>query len=191
MTLSSRVNPLDPAVEMVGDWNGNEGALRLSGDKPTIKFAGGAAAGGARWALHLGSRGPGNLEFLRETGPGAFDHVFTLSPTNRVGIGTSSPSATLEVAGDMKVTGGLTVNKIEFKTVVEQLNILRGDISHLSDNVSHLSTGPLTQQINSLQQQVSSLQAQVSSLQAKEASDVAGIANSLITLAARVTALGG
>lgn len=108
MTLSSRVNPLDPAVEIVGDWNGDEGALRLTGDKPTIKFAGGAVSGNARWALHLGSRGPGNLEFIRETGPGAFDHVFTLSPTNRVGIGTSSPSATLEVAGDFKVTGNVT-----------------------------------------------------------------------------------
>lgn len=109
MTLSSRVNPLDPAVEIVGDWNGNEGALRLVGDKPTIKFTGGAVAGNAAWALHLGSRGPGNLEFLRQTGPGTFDHVLTLSPTNRVGIGTSTPSAALEVAGDMKVTGTLSV----------------------------------------------------------------------------------
>jgi hypothetical protein len=45
--------------------------------------------------------------------------------------------------------------------------------------------------INNIHQQISSLQQQLSSLQQKENSDVQGIAQSLVTLAARVTALGG
>ena len=53
-------------------------------------------------------------------------------------------------------------------------------------------TGNLNaQQVNNLQQQVNNLQQQLSSFQHKEAADVEGIANSLVTLAARVTALGG
>ncbi len=50
-------------LEIVGDWkDGQQGALKLTGDKPSIKFAGGALSGNESWALHLGSRGPGNLE---------------------------------------------------------------------------------------------------------------------------------
>jgi hypothetical protein len=47
----------------IGDWkDGQQGALKLTGDKPSIKFAGGALSGNESWALHLGSRRPGNLE---------------------------------------------------------------------------------------------------------------------------------
>ncbi len=107
LTLTSRVRPSDPAVEIIGDWNGQEGALRLTGDKPTIKFLGGAVAGNKTWVLHLGSRGPGNLEFMRETAPGAFDSVLALTSSANVGIGTSTPSSKLEVVGDVSVTGDI------------------------------------------------------------------------------------
>ena len=55
-------------VEVVGNWNGVEGALRLTGDKPTMKLAAGSIAGNATWIVHVGSNGPGNLEFYRQDG---------------------------------------------------------------------------------------------------------------------------
>jgi hypothetical protein len=51
-------NPVS-RLELVRDWDGEEGALRLSGDKPTIKFVGGAVAGNMNWLIHQGSDGPG------------------------------------------------------------------------------------------------------------------------------------
>ena len=107
LTLNSRVSPTDSAVDIKGDWNGHEGALRLTGDKPTIKFAGGPAVANKTWVLHLGSRGPGNLEFMRQTGPGAFDSVLALTHTANVGIGTSTPTSKLEVIGDVSVAGDI------------------------------------------------------------------------------------
>jgi hypothetical protein len=38
-------------VEISGNWNGQEGALRLTGDKPTVKFVGGAVTGNHSWIL--------------------------------------------------------------------------------------------------------------------------------------------
>src|SRR5438128_2315015 len=78
-------------LEIVGDWNGEEGTLRLTGDKPTIRFAGGAIAGNESWILHLGGNGPGNLEFYRRTAPGGWTSVMVLSPGGNVGIGTTAP----------------------------------------------------------------------------------------------------
>src|SRR3954447_10477714 len=66
-------------LEVVGNWNGQEGALRLTGDKPTIKFAGGGVAGDEAWVLHLGSRGPGNLAFMKQApAQTTFDTVMTM-----------------------------------------------------------------------------------------------------------------
>jgi hypothetical protein len=109
MTFSRSGNVLDPAAEIVGNWNGQEGALRLTGDKPTIKFAGGAAAGNAAWILHLGSRGPGNLEFMTQTAPGAFTEVLSLNRSGNIGIGTSAPASKLHVAGNVLVTGDISL----------------------------------------------------------------------------------
>src|SRR5258708_23609537 len=93
------VGTTDPRtkVEIVGDWNGQEGTLRLTGDKPTIKFAGGAIAGDASWILHLGSDGPGNLVFFKQ-GVKTWDNVMTLGSSGNVGIGEPNPSSKLEIA---------------------------------------------------------------------------------------------
>jgi hypothetical protein len=53
-------------VEVVGDWTGTEGALRITGNRPTIKLAGGPDTGNEQWLVHVGSNGPGNLEFFRQ-----------------------------------------------------------------------------------------------------------------------------
>src|SRR5262249_31950196 len=57
------------ALEVVGNWDGGREALRLSGEKPTIEFAGDAASGNVKWYLHLGSNGPGNLAFFDSRSP--------------------------------------------------------------------------------------------------------------------------
>jgi hypothetical protein len=62
-------------LEVNRDWDGEEGAVRVSGDKPTIRFAGGANAANESWLLHLGSNGPGNIEFFHRTGAKAWESV--------------------------------------------------------------------------------------------------------------------
>ena len=86
-------------LEVVGNWTGEEGALRLTGDKPTVRFSGGALSGNQVWILHLGSNGPGNLEFFRRTGPASWSNVMSLAPTGNVGIGTPAPATKLHVRG--------------------------------------------------------------------------------------------
>lgn len=95
-------------LEVVKDWTGEEGALRLTGDKPTIRFSGGPVSDNQTWILHQGSHGPGNLGFYRRTGPSAWNHVLSLTPGDNVGIGTISPGAKLHVAGDLRVDGSIS-----------------------------------------------------------------------------------
>jgi hypothetical protein len=83
-------------VEIVGNWNGEEGALRLTGDKPTIKFAGGGTVtGNHSWILHLGSDGPGDLEFFKQ-GPKPTDWVNVMTLHHR----STAPSGRVEVTGE-------------------------------------------------------------------------------------------
>ncbi|NUK54163.1 hypothetical protein HRW14_28615 [Streptomyces lunaelactis] len=81
--------------------------------------------------------------------------------------------------GDVEVNGKLRVAGTDAKQAISDL---QGQIAATSD---------LKQQMTTLNQLVNNLQQQLSSLQQKQASDVEGIAVSLATLAARVTALGG
>ena len=89
-------------LEITADWTGEEGALRLTGDKPTIRFTGGAVAGNESWILHLGSDGPGNLQFFRRSGAATWTNVLNLSPGGNVGIGTEQPKEKLEVRGNIR-----------------------------------------------------------------------------------------
>lgn len=98
-------------MEIFGNWTGEDGALRLSGDKPTIRFTGGPITGNQSWILHLGSDGPGNLQFFRRTGANAWNPVMSLTPEGNVGIGTSGTGAKLAVYNNdlgivSRVTGG-------------------------------------------------------------------------------------
>jgi hypothetical protein len=82
-------------VEIPGDWTGTEGGLGLTGDKPTIKFAGGANAGNQSWIVHVGSDGPGNLEFFRQgSAPDDWELVMSLTRDGNV-----------IVTGDIQLTG--------------------------------------------------------------------------------------
>jgi hypothetical protein len=94
-------------LEVTGDWSGQEGALRLTGDKPTIKFAGGPVAGNQSWILHLGSDGPGNLAFYKQGAtPSSWTEVMALTPSGNVGIGTTTPGARFETVGRIIIRQG-------------------------------------------------------------------------------------
>jgi hypothetical protein len=87
----------DPALKVSRDWDGEDGALTLEGNRPTIRFTGGATAGNESWLAHLGSNGPGALEFFHRIGDGLWNSVLALHPNHGVGIGTSAPFRRLMV----------------------------------------------------------------------------------------------
>ncbi len=98
-------------LEVTGNWNNQHGALTLSGDKPTIRFSGGAISGSQQWLLHQGSDGGGNLQFFNGGTTGAWSNVMSLAPNGNVGIGTTNPLARLHVQGAtmtsvLQITGG-------------------------------------------------------------------------------------
>lgn len=95
-------------LELVRDWANDEGALRISGDKPTIRFQGGAASGNESWLLHVSGNGPGNFEIHRRTGT-SWTPQLSLTTTGHLGLGTFSPSARLSVVatGATELTGSV------------------------------------------------------------------------------------
>jgi hypothetical protein len=94
-------------LDVVGNWTGEQGALQLIGDKPTLRFTGGGISGNHSWILHQGSDGPGNLQFFRRAGAGAWDHIMTMTPSGKVGIGSNNPSHQLRLGlGPLWTTNG-------------------------------------------------------------------------------------
>lgn len=88
-------------LNLGGQWDGSQGAVTLTAEKPTIRFTGGVAAFNTSWLLHLGSDGPGDLQFFAQggVGPAAFAPVMSLTPYGSVGIGTTTPQAMLDIVG--------------------------------------------------------------------------------------------
>jgi hypothetical protein len=94
-------------LHVTGNWSDatGYGALTLSGEKPTLRFSGGAASGNQNWLIHIGSFGPGNMEFFNGH-TGAWKRVMSLNPNGNVlmaeaneevGIGTTNPVSKLDV----------------------------------------------------------------------------------------------
>ncbi len=67
-------------LEVNGDWTNERGALELSGHKPTLRFTGGSDLADRSWIIHLGSNGPGDLEFYKKS-PSDPNWVFRMSLT--------------------------------------------------------------------------------------------------------------
>jgi hypothetical protein len=108
-----------PKLEVVGNWTDEDGALRLTGDKPTLRFSGGAFSGNQSWILHVGGNGPGNLEIYRRTGappaqggPWSLP-VMVMAPTGNVGIETVAPTEKLEVNGNILATGDIRLTNAD------------------------------------------------------------------------------
>ena len=87
----------DPALTVSRDWDNEDGALTLEGNRPTLRFTGGPSAGNESWIAHLGGNGPGALEFFHRIGTNLWNSVLTLHPNHGVGIGTSAPFRRLMV----------------------------------------------------------------------------------------------
>lgn len=96
------VNTRDPraALEVKGDWDGAEdGAVRLTGAKPTLRFAAGADEANTSWMVQVGDKGQGLFRIARQTQPGQWDSAISATTAGRVGIGTEAPLGRLTVEG--------------------------------------------------------------------------------------------
>ncbi len=107
-------------LHVVRNWDGEEGALRIEGDRPSMRLTGGAAAGSQSWLMHVGSDGPGNLGFHLRTGPTAWAPIMTLTPDGNIGIGTNGPGRALHVSDNDLFTarfanGHSTAAVVEFQ----------------------------------------------------------------------------
>jgi hypothetical protein len=124
-------------LEVVGDWTGEEGALRLTGDKPTVRFSGGALSGNQSWIIHVGGNGPGNLEFYRRMGPSQWNFIMCLAPTGNVGIGTPIPAHKMHVLAS-------SGNGVFGTTADHNAAGVRGENSGGGHGVEGFSVGTLT-----------------------------------------------
>ena len=96
------VNTRDPraALEVKGDWDGAEdGALRLTGAKPTLRFAAGADEASTSWMAQVGDKGQGLFRIARQTLPAKWETAISATTAGRVGIGTEAPLGRLTVEG--------------------------------------------------------------------------------------------
>jgi len=115
------------ALDISRNWDGEQGVLNIAGDKPTIRFTGGAASANQSWIQHLG--GDGRLEFYRRSGPAAWQNVLALNTAGNVGIGTAAPLAKLHIAnGDF--IAGAAGQEWSFHT----RSSFGGDFLHITDN---------------------------------------------------------
>ena len=80
-------------LAVTGNWDGQNGALTLARDKPTIRFSGDADSGHQQWLIHEGGNGPGNLEFYNGGTTGAWSPVMQLTPDGNVEVATRRHSA--------------------------------------------------------------------------------------------------
>jgi hypothetical protein len=101
-TTWSPVMSLKPSgnVEVIGNWNGAEGALTISGDKPSIRFSAGPIAGNQQWLLHVGYDGPGYLQFFNGDTTGTWKVVMQLTPDGDVQL------VNADCAEDFNISGG-------------------------------------------------------------------------------------
>ena len=96
------INTRDPlaALEVKGDWDGSEdGALRLAGAKPTLRFTGGPDEGSHSWMAQVGDKGQGLFRIAHQGLPGKWDTAISATTAGRVGIGTEAPAGRLTVEG--------------------------------------------------------------------------------------------
>jgi hypothetical protein len=89
-----------------GNWTGEQGALQLIGDKPTMRFTGGSISGSQSWIMQVGSIGPGDMGIFRRTGPTLWNTMMLFGTNGNVGIGTATPNHKLAIAGGAPWTSG-------------------------------------------------------------------------------------
>jgi hypothetical protein len=86
------------------DWDFENGALNLIGDRPTMRLTSDSAVSGNQsWIMHLGSNGPGNLEFFRRIGTITWSRVLSLTSQGDVYV-----DRTLDIGVETVVSGFVT-----------------------------------------------------------------------------------
>jgi hypothetical protein len=95
------VNTRDPnaALEVKGDWGGEDGALRLAGAEPAIRFEGGGDVGDVKWITQLTKTPSGAYRIAYRTGASAWKGVLNVLK-EKVGVRTDSPGAPLGIRAD-------------------------------------------------------------------------------------------
>ncbi len=93
------VGTRDPAtsLEVVGDWNGGEGAIRVTGDQPAMHFEPGNAGGNQPWVVHVTDTPAGNLRLAYKDNVGTWKGVLHATPKGRVGVVATDPRNPLGV----------------------------------------------------------------------------------------------
>src|SRR5262249_40405635 len=103
------IGVMSPAakLDVSGDWNGNDGALSLSGNLPTLKLAGGYGSfpslHNSDWLEQVDTSGGltfWNRNWIINTPPPGFTPYVKLTRDGKVGIGATDPQATLDVRGN-------------------------------------------------------------------------------------------
>lgn len=104
--------------------------------------------------------------------------------TSRSGIGVFGKGGNLAgfFEGNVEITGSLSIQGVNIQTLLQSVTAIDTRVNSLQQQVNSLLQ---------LQQQANSLQQQLENLRQKHEQDIQGIAQSLITLAQRVTNLGG
>ena len=105
---------------------------------------------------------------------------------NGVGIFAKGGRLAGQFAGAVEIDGVLTVQGSNVLQLMQQLQANQASNAALVGRIASLES-----RANTLQLQVNTMQGQLTALQTKETQDVEGIVISLVTLASRVTALGG
>ena len=94
------------ALEVKGDWDGqDDGAVRLAGNQPTLRFEGGADVGAHKWIMQLGSQPPGALKLAHRFGNQPWEGVLYATPERRVGIGATAPLSPFAVRAQQGAPG--------------------------------------------------------------------------------------
>jgi hypothetical protein len=76
-------------LEMTGNWDGSNGALTLTGDKPTLRFNSSMGPGlNQKWILHVGSSNNGAFELFAGTDGSSWAPRFHLGPLGGLTIPT-------------------------------------------------------------------------------------------------------
>ena len=105
-------------LEVVGNWTGEEGAVRITGDFPTIKFSGGALAGNQSWIMHQGATGPGDLEFWRRVGPAAWSKVLSLTAAGTVTLSTLAGGGGTQLCRNASFGISSCSSSLRYKTAI-------------------------------------------------------------------------
>lgn len=93
-------------LEVISNWDGQFGALTISGDKPSIRFSGGPIAGNNQWLLHEGSDGPGYLQFFYGGTTGTWSLVMQLTTQGNVEVPGDVSLVNADCAEHFNTSGG-------------------------------------------------------------------------------------